>query len=199
MSIRTPFDPYLNRYTMHRVTLCALAGMVLWALALSLTGVLHYSAADIAGGTALAVAVSVGVNLTFARVLRATTNLESTLITALILALLIPVGLREHAVFLAAVSATAAASKYIVTVDKQHLFNPAAVSLVAVALLFPDLAPSWWSGTAVMLPAVFVGGAAVMLKTRRSGVVLTFLGAYAIFASVGEIAGNGSFATVAEA
>jgi ferredoxin-NADP reductase/Na+-translocating ferredoxin:NAD+ oxidoreductase RnfD subunit len=199
MSVRTPLDPFLDRYTTHRVTLLALLGVVLWALVLSLFGVLRYSAVDIAGGAVLAVAVAVAVNTAFARALRATTNLESTVITALIVALIVPAGLREHSVFLAAASATAVASKFIVTVDKQHLFNPAAVALVALALLFPELAASWWVGTAVMLPAVVVCGAAVMLKTRHTGVVLTFLGAYAVIMSAAEFADTRSLASVADA
>jgi len=184
---------------MQRVTLCALLGIVLWAVVLSLSGVLRYSAVDIAGGALLAVAVAVAVNTAFARALRATTNVESTVITALILVLIVPVGLREHAVFLVAASATASASKYIVTVDKQHLFNPAAVALVASALLFPDLAATWWVGTAVMLPAVIVCGFAVMLKTRHTAVVLTFLGVFAVIVSAAELADTGSLATMTQA
>ncbi len=199
MSIRTPLDPYLDRFTMHRVTLYALAGLILWALALSLVGVLRYSAVDIAGATVLATAVTVGVNYTFARALRTTTDIQSTVITALIVVLVVPIGLRDHTVFLAAASTVAAASKYIVTVDKQHLFNPAMLALVALALLFPDLTASWWVGTASMLPGVIVCGTLVMLKTRRTGVVLTFLGAYAAIMSVAEIADSRSLAALADA
>ncbi len=199
MSIRTPLDPYLDRFTMHRVTLCALVGLILWALALSLVGVLRYSVVDIAGATVLATAVTVGVNYTFARTLRATTDVQSTVITALILVLVVPIGLRDHSVFLAAASTVAAASKYIVTVDKQHLFNPAMLALAALALLFPDLTATWWVGTAAMLPGVIVSGVLVMLKTRRTEVVLTFLIVYAVIISVMEIADGQSLATLADA
>ncbi|MBI4201727.1 MAG: FAD-dependent oxidoreductase [Chloroflexi bacterium] len=195
MSIGTPLDSYLDRLTMHRVTLFALLGLILWALGLSLLNVLHYSALDIAGAAILAAAVGLSVNAVLARVLRATTNPQSTLITALLLALIVPIGLGGHWVFLAAASVAAVASKYMVTVDKQHLFNPAAVALVALALLFPDMAATWWVGTAAMLPGVVLFGAVVMLKTRRTGVVLTFLAVSLCISAAAEILDTGSVAS----
>ncbi|MBI4313149.1 MAG: hypothetical protein HY681_15440 [Chloroflexi bacterium] len=199
MSLQTPLDPYLDRLTMHRLTLDALLALVLWALALSLLGVVSYSPLDIAGAALLATAVAMAVNTAFARVLRATTDLQSSIITALILVLIVPVGLRDHAVFLAAASGVAVASKYVVTVEKQHLFNPAALAVAALALLFPEMAAGWWVGSAAMLPAVAFCGGLVILKTRRTGVVLTFLAVYLVIFSSAELLDTRSLASLIDA
>ncbi len=199
MNIRTPLDPYVDRLTVPRLTLYALLGLVLWALALSLLGILNYSPLDIAGAALLATAVALGVNTAFARLLGAVSDPQSTLITALILVLIVPPGIQGHGVFLAAASAVAIASKYVVTVDKQHLFNPAALALAALALLFPDMTAVWWVGAAAMLPAVMVCGGLVMIKTRRIGVVFTFLAAYLFIFSSADLLDTRSLTSLVDA
>ena len=199
MSIKALLDRFLDRLPMLRLTLYALLGLVLWALALSIVGILHYSPLDIVAAAFLSTSVALAVNAAFARLLRAVSDPQSTLITALILVLIVPPGIRDHAVFLAAASAVAVASKYVVTVNKQHLFNPAALALAALPLLFPEMTAAWWVGAAAMLPAVIVCGGLVMLKTRRTGVVLTFLAVYLLAFPSAELLDTRSFASLVDA
>jgi ferredoxin-NADP reductase/Na+-translocating ferredoxin:NAD+ oxidoreductase RnfD subunit len=199
MSIRTTLDTYLDRFNMHRVTLAALLGMALWAVVMGAAGVVPYSPVDIVAAVAMATAVAVAVNTICARVLHATTEVQSSVITALILVMIMPPGLLDNWAFLSGAAAVSSASKYVVAADKQHVFNPAAVALVALGLLFPELAASWWIGTPAMLPAVAVFGGLVVIKTRRTGVVLAFLGVYALVMSVAVAADTRSAGVVADA
>lgn len=199
MSIRTPLDSLLDRITILRLTLYALLGLVLWALTLSVLGVLHYAPVDIAAAALLATSVALVVNTAFARLLRAVSDPQSTIITALILVLIVPPGFQAHAVFLATASAIAIASKYVVTVDKQHLFNPAALAVAALPLLFPEMTAEWWVGTAAMLPAVLLCGGLVMIRTRKTDVVITFLAAYLLVFSGAELFATRSLTVLGDA
>ncbi len=199
MRIREQFDGILNHYNMQQVTVAALVGMVLWAAVLGALGVIDYLPADILAGAALAVAVAVAVNSALAALAKAKSELSSSVITALILALIVPPGLSEHWVFITSAAAVASASKYVVAADKQHVFNPAAVALVALALLFQELTAAWWVGTPEMLPAVLVLGGLVVRKTRRTGVVVTFIVVYAVVFTVAAVANTWEAVELAEA
>ena len=65
------------------------------------------------------------------------------------------------------------ASKYIVAINKKHLFNPVAFAVAVTALTINQTA-SWWVGNAPMLPFVLIGGLLVVRKIRRFDLVLSF-------------------------
>ena len=65
------------------------------------------------------------------------------------------------------------ASKYILTIRKKHIFNPAAIA-VALTALGPRQSASWWIGTTVMLPFVVIGGLLLVRKIHRGRMVTTF-------------------------
>ena len=112
MRLLTAFEGRLDRLAMHRLTLYALLAIVLWAVLLSMFGVLGYMWADIAAAAVLAVVVAVTTNQAIARVLGATTDPQSSMITGLIVVMPVPVGLSGHWFFLIAAAAFAVASKY---------------------------------------------------------------------------------------
>jgi len=101
MNILARVNLLLDRYPMHRVTSVALATMLAYAMVLSLAGVLDYSALDIAGAMALSIAAVLVTNYVLARALRAVSSTESNVITGLIVALIVPIGLSDNAAFLA--------------------------------------------------------------------------------------------------
>ena len=119
-------------------------------------------------------------------------NHESALITALILFfLVIPATLDrlELNFIIAAATALAIGSKYLITWRRQHLLNPAAAGLVGLAALYAlyPLPPGyfesgWWIGQpALVLPLLLVGGL-VVTKVRKWTPVLAFLGvAFVVF------------------
>jgi ferredoxin-NADP reductase/Na+-translocating ferredoxin:NAD+ oxidoreductase RnfD subunit len=145
-------------------------------MGLSVHGTLHFSAASIALSTIILVVTCYIVNKVFAAIFQAPTNVESVYITALILALIIA-PMTSHTLvnitFLLAASGLAMASKYILTINKKHIFNPAAIAVVLTAL-GPRQSASWWVGTTAMLPFVLIGGILIIRKIRRIRMVLTF-------------------------
>src|SRR5262249_37266436 len=102
-------------------------------------------------------------------------NAESTHITALILALIItPIQSNNDLWFLAWAGILAMASKYILAINKRHLFNPAAFA-VALTYLTINQDASWWIGSAPMLPFVLLGGILLVRKLGRFDLVISFL------------------------
>ena len=121
-------------------------------------------------------------NKFFSYMFDAPTNVESVYITGLILALLItPIAGLGDTVFYALAtwaSVWAMASKYIFTIRKKHIFNPAAFGVAIVALFTAStvsLAATWWVGTGLLLPFVLIGGLLITRKIRRFDLVLSFL------------------------
>lgn len=162
---------------MYKLLQYYLIALVLIAMGLSVDNVLHFSAALIAVSALLALFTCWFVNKVFATIFDAPTNVESVYITALILALIIPPtsngNMAEHLTFILAASGLAMASKYILTIHRKHIFNPAAIAVVLTAL-GPRQSANWWIGTSVMLPYVLIGGILLVRKIRRGSMVLTF-------------------------
>lgn len=168
------FDSFVDGITMYRLVLYYLIGLLAAAIGLAIVGDLHYNPAYIGASSLILVAACWATNRVFAYIFDAPTNGESSLITALILALVItpnPTGF--GITFLLAASGLAIASKYLVTINKKHIFNPAAVA-VALTAFGPRQTASWWIGTAVMLPFVVIGGILIARKIRRERMVYSF-------------------------
>jgi ferredoxin-NADP reductase len=167
-------DSFLNSITMYRLTLYYLIGLVVAAVFLSFFGLISYNPLDIILDSLLAVIVCYVANFILAKLFHAVTNYESVFITALILTLIIPVAFSQNIFFLIIASVVAMASKYFLTVEKKHIFNPAAVSVAGISLL-SRFSATWWVGTEYMLPFVLIGGLLVMRKIRREDLIITFL------------------------
>ncbi|MBT8098392.1 MAG: VCBS repeat-containing protein [Gammaproteobacteria bacterium] len=107
----------------------------------------------------------------------------SAVITGLSLSILVNY---SHGSWLAIVPVfLAIASKYVVTYQGRHVFNPALFGIVAALLLSDDMisvSPAYqWGGTTAM--AVFIVTAAVLtfgLRIRRGTLIVSFLVLYAI-------------------
>ena len=161
---------------MYKLLFYYLIGLLLAAIGLSATGVLHFGVGDIIFSTLILVVSCWIINKVFAEIFHAPTYVESVYITALILALIIA-PMTSHTIlnitFLLAASGLAMASKYILTIRKKHIFNPAAIA-VALTALGPRQSADWWVGTAALLPFVLIGGLLLVRKTRRGRMVFTF-------------------------
>jgi ferredoxin-NADP reductase len=190
-------DKLLDRITMYRLVLYYLIALILAAIILSLFGLVSYSPQAIAFNALYLTVVCVIVNTLFARAFRTPENGESAYITALILALIItPMISVNHLIFLSAAGVIAMASKYILAFHKKHIFNPAAVA-VAVTALAASQPPSWWIGTAVLLPFVIVGGVLLARKLRRIRLVLAFfVVALAVTTIISMVQGFGPLITL---
>jgi len=185
-----------RRVLTYRLTLYYVAAILLAALVLSTLGVVRQPWVSLAFSTLVALAACLGVNWAFARTSGAKSNWESVCISALIIVLIItPSAPNDLAAagFLALVSAWAAASKYIVAIDRRHLFNPAAFSAALMSVAF-HRPVSWWVGDyAVLLPLLALGGVLILTRLRY----FEMLGSFAVVA-LGLSAAHGSLSGFAD-
>ncbi len=173
--IANVLDNLVDGISMYRLLLFYLIGLLLAAIGLSAAGVIKLSAVDIAISAAILVFACFVINKALAAIFRAPTNPESSILTGLILALIIPpLPTGTGLLFLLAASGLAMGSKYILTIKHRHIFNPAAIAVVLTAF-GPRQTASWWVGTASMLPFVIIGGIIVARKVRRENMILWFL------------------------
>lgn len=189
-------DQILNKITMYRLTLYYPIFLVSTAVVLSFFKILSYNPFDIIISSLIAIGVCYIANKFFAYFVGAITNIESALITALILVLIVPVKFPLNLSFLVLASGVAMASKYLLTVEKRHLFNPAAFAVASIALLSPEHSATWWIGTPVMLPFVLAGGLLLVRKIQRETLVFSFLSAYLIIVGMGALIFSGNISAV---
>lgn len=170
-------DYFLDRITMYRLLLYYLLALVAGAMLLGGLGYLPYGPLAIAISTVYLLILCWLANRVFAYVFEAPHNPESSLITALILALIIAppaLGNVQNFVFLSAAGGLAIASKYLLAIRGQHIFNPAAVAVVLTAFGGHQSA-NWWVGNAPLLPVVIVGGLLLTRKIRRAVMISVFM------------------------
>lgn len=185
-------DRFLNSITMYRLVMYYLIVLLAVAALFGAAGILPYSPAAIAFSSIFLVIVAWVVNGICAALMKVPANSESVYITALILALIITPGMPTDTatvIFLAWAAVLAMASKYVFTVDKKHIFNPAAFAVAVTALTFGQTASWWIGGNLPMMAFVIVGGALVLRKVQRFDLALTFLA----FALVSDVVTHAAF------
>ena len=170
-------DRMLNRVTMYRLVLYVLMFLIGVATILSFGGVLSYDPFAILFSVGFLITVCWATNRLLAWSFGVAPASDSTYITALILALIItPIEGYGDLWFLGWAGAMAMASKYLLAIDRKHLFNPAAAA-VAITYLTVNQSASWWVGNPMLLPFVLVGGLLIVRKIHRGAMVATFLAA----------------------
>ncbi len=189
-------DSLLNKFTMYRLTLYYLIFLVGVAVILGYFGLLAVNPLDLIIYSFAAVITAACANYFFAQIFGAVTNVESVFITAFILVLIIPVSFPAGVLFIIGASGIAMASKYLLTIEKRHLFNPAAAAVAGIALLSPEHAATWWIGTPIMLPFVLVGGLLLIRKIRRETLAFSFLIVYLIAVVIGSITSTGTYTLI---
>jgi ferredoxin-NADP reductase len=150
---------------------------------LGVFGLLPYTPVEITFSAGVLFFTAWTANKVFAYFYKVPSNIESTYLTALILALIItPTSQFIDVTFLlTAVPAAllAVASKYILAIRKKHIFNPAAFGIAVTGLLLAHSA-SWWVGTPWMVVPVLLGGLLIVRKLRRFDLFFSFLGVFAL-------------------
>ncbi len=184
-------DNWLNRITMYRLVLYYLIFLLTAAVGLSVLGILKYDVFALLFSIAFLIAVGWVVNWIFARVFGVATNVESVYISALILALIItPIQSFNDLWFLGWSAVLAMASKYIIAINRKHIFNPVAFA-IALTYFVLNQSASWWVGNAPMLPFVLLGGILVVRKIGRSDLVLSFLITTGVISLLASLFGGG--------
>jgi ferredoxin-NADP reductase len=176
-------DKFLNQFTTYQVILYWLLALLALGIFFAGLGLVPVNPLAVLETTAGLVAVTLVANWAFSTLFHVTTNQESTVITALILALVLgPVAVEAEPVRFGIVllgGVFAVASKYLLVWKRHHVFNPVALGIVLTGLIFHEYA-SWWVGQEVLLPAVLVGGLLLGRKTNR----LRFLGVFTVLFAV---------------
>ncbi len=170
-------DRQIDGITMYRLVLYALIGYLVLALLLSTAQILPYQLLSLILSTAVLVVASLLTQRLYSRVFQTTSNAESALISALILALIIsPQMTLKGYLFLTWAAILMSSLKFIVAWRGKQLFNPVALA-VAVTALALNQSASWWIGQQKLLPFVTLGGFILARKLRRFDLVASFLGA----------------------
>lgn len=174
----------LDRITMYRVVMYGLLVIAFASLTLSVAGILSVPPLTLLGSFLVIVASAFLTHFICVSITKAPSNVESSFITALILFLILsPATTLIEIALLAAITAAAIVLKYIVRFHYRHVFNP--VALVLVLLSFTSyVGAAWWVGSRYLWPVVLVAGIAVVSKTRRWPLVLTYVGFSALLAII---------------
>lgn len=176
---------YLDQTAMYRTVTLALSGLVVAAILLGFAGAIPYTGVEQTVSLLLALITALGVNAVCSRLWRVAVNMESAVITALILHfLVIPAQLSslENSWVIVVVVALAVISKFVIAWKKQHIVNPAATGLVLLALIYEvfDLPgyfeSTWWIGRSELFVPLIIAGLAVVAKVRKWVPILSFLG-----------------------
>lgn len=184
-------ENFLDQITMYRLVLYYLTALIANALIFSFLGIISFSPFSIIFSATVLVTVSFAANKVFAKIFNVPANIESLYISALILALIItPAQSIQEAIFLGLAAVLAMASKYILAINKKHIFNPAAIAVFLMAIVINQPA-SWWVGSFAMIPVTLLGGLLIVKKIQKTDLVFSFL-VTALFAIVTFAILNGS-------
>ena len=173
----TIVDYLLDRITMYRLVLYVLLGLIGGAAILAYAKLLPFTPLALLVSSGFLIIICWAMNTVLAFLFDVPTNIESATITGLILALIIdPAQSPNTFQLLGWAGILAMSSKYILTIHKKHIFNPAAIAVLIPSFVLGESA-SWWIGTASMLPLVLIGGLLVVRKIRQEDMVWCFVGA----------------------
>lgn len=169
------FENFIDSITMYRLILLYLIGLIVVAFGLGFIGLISINPWLLIISTSLILTTSYVVNSVLEQVFEIPVNKESYIISALILALIItPTMSFSMILFAFWASVWAIASKFILNINKKHIFNPVAIALVITGV-FLHQTPSWWVGTLFMLPFVLLGGVLIVKKISRFDLVISFV------------------------
>jgi len=177
--MKTLIDSVLNRITMYRLALYYVAALLAVAFVLGFFHLVPHDPTALAFSAVFITAVCWATNRFFALLFRVPVNTESIYITAFILALIMPPVVAADTLGvegLALASAVAIASKFLLAINRKHIFNPVAVGVFASATLLDQPATWWVGGNLALLPIVLIGGLLVVRKVQR----FELLGAYVL-------------------
>jgi glycine betaine catabolism B len=160
----------MTNWSMYRVVTGVLVVIILAASALSAVGLVGFSPGGILVTAVVAIAGTV-IGSTIGRVIvRNPLHLESSVITGLLIATIVPPTL-DAVDIIGATSAglLAGISKYLIAPGGRHILNPAATG-VSIAVVFGLTFSFWWVATPPLTPLIIIGG---LIVAYRAGVLKT--------------------------
>lgn len=168
-------DSLLNQITMYKLVLFGLAALATLSVLFGFVKILPFSGLSFMSLLILLLAVCYVTQKICDKLFHSVSNTESYAITALILFFVLsPLLSFEDFLISAVVGVVAILSKYILAIDKKHIFNPAAIAVFFVGL-FGFGNAIWWVGSGVLLPFTLVLGLLIVRKIRRFDLLFPFL------------------------
>lgn len=168
-------ENYLNTRTMYRVVTLSLAGIILAAFALSAVGFMSTPLVSLLASLGVITGTALLAHYVLAYIYKAPANVESSLVTALILFLIIsPSQVSMELMWASLITLIAILSKYVIAYKYRHVWNPVALAIViGGALGFGGAI--WWVATPVLALPVLLLGLLVVKKIHRFDLVISFL------------------------
>lgn len=167
-------DDFLNGITMYRLMLYCLIFLVLTSVLFSFFKLIPFTPFSIIFSALFLTATCWITNKIFAKLFRTFTNLESVYITAMILALIVtPIQSAMDVVPYFAMAFLSQASKYLLAINRKHIFNPAAFAVTVSGVV--GFGASWWVGTSWMIPPILIIGFLIIKKVQRFSLTISFL------------------------
>lgn len=160
-------DAQLNRTTMYRVLLYGLSLILITGFIVSFLGLTSFTPLQLGLSISVLSAACLVTNQVLARGFDIPSNFESSIITTLILACIVqPASTTTRIYGTLLIGVIAIASKYIITLHRQHIFNPAALAAVLVGVAgFTPI--TWWIASPELFWVVLVIGLLILRKTRH--------------------------------
>ncbi|MEI6499340.1 MAG: RnfABCDGE type electron transport complex subunit D, partial [bacterium] len=171
----TAIIDYFKKMKLYRLTLYCMVAIYIYAIIVSNLGLTQYRPMQLIIALVAVVSVGVVANYLLAKIFGAKSNIESVLITLIILLLIFPIGSSNDIVIAVLAGVLAIASKYLLTAERRHIFNPVALSAVAISYLYTIAGATWWVGTPHILPMVVLAGLLIVWKMRAWKMVGTFI------------------------
>jgi ferredoxin-NADP reductase/Na+-translocating ferredoxin:NAD+ oxidoreductase RnfD subunit len=167
-------DAILNSVTMYRLVVYALGSLVAIAIIFAELGRFSVKPTNMLISLAVILVSAYITDRGFGRLFNVPTNMESWLITGLIIFLIIPAPHSvANGVAIALAAALSSVSKFLLARNGKHFFNPAALA-AAFLSLWGFWPATWWIGSSVFWPFTLLLGLAVVRKIRREALFLTF-------------------------
>ncbi|HSX42779.1 MAG TPA: hypothetical protein VLF59_01700 [Candidatus Saccharimonadales bacterium] len=177
-------DRFLNNSTMYRLMLYVLGVLSAVGIVFAFMGRLASSPTELIVSLGLLIASAYSVDRVLARLFAIPTNMESSLISALILFLIIhPADSVVGGLALVLAGGVSSASKFLLSYNGKHIFNPAAFAAALVSLT-GLAATTWWVGNSLFWPFSLLLGLAIVRKIRRVPLWAVFVAASALLQTV---------------
>jgi len=167
-------DAVLNRFTMYKVVLYGLIVLLIVTDILAFTGRISIPPVGLLLSILVLGSVCYVANELCSRLFRVAANSESYLITALILACILPpASTLSRFLLLGLAGVIAMVSKYVIIWRGSHFLNPAALAAF-VMTVSGLLAATWWIATPVLVPFTSLLALVVLHKQRKFTLAFTF-------------------------
>jgi ferredoxin-NADP reductase len=168
-------DNLLNKITMYKLVLYGLLILAALSIVFGFLGILSFSGLSLLISLVIIVLFCYLSNLVLAKLYSVEANTESYFITAVILFfLLAPISSVNEFYITALIAIAAMASKYVLAINRKHVFNPAAIS-VFIFGLFGVSTVFWWVGSSVLLIPTAILGFLILRKVKRFQLFFSFV------------------------